>query len=106
MTRIDNLGTRETSTVTGSTVKRLFAATGNAHERAAVQICNHDPVFSVWAKLVAAGAALPTIAAAEHDYKIPPGDTALIPAGDSVDVCVLASSGGSATAAYSALEVK
>lgn len=106
MQTFENLGARETSSVSGSTVKRLFATPGNAHERAGIHLANHDPVFAIWAKLVPAGASLPSLAAADHDVRINPGDAALIPAADSVDVCVLASSGGAATAAYSALEVK
>lgn len=104
-----NLGSRETSTVTGVAVKRLFGssgASGNSPSRAGVQICNHDSTLALFAKLVQANAALPAISATDHDYRIPPGDSLFVPAASSVDVCLTNSSGGPSPAAYSALEVQ
>lgn len=106
---IDNLGTRENSTVTGATVKRAFGssgASGNSAHRRGVQIANHDATYALFVKLIAANASLPTITAADHDFKVPPGDTELIAAGPSIDVCLLNASGGATATAYTALEVK
>jgi hypothetical protein len=105
----DNLGKRETTTVTGTTVKRLFGssgATGNTPNRSAVQICNHDSTYSIFLKLVAVNASLPSISATDHDFKLQPGDTQVIPVGAGVDVCILNSSGASTATNYSALEIR
>lgn len=105
---LENLGKRETSTVTGSTVKRLFGAsnaTGNSPLRKGVQVCNHSPAYALRLKLVAKNATLPTVSASDFDYLVLPGSTVLIPVGEGIDVCALNSSGASGTAAYSALEV-
>ncbi len=106
---LQNLGSRENSTVTGATVKRLFgtaSASGNSAHRSAVQICNHDATYALFLKLVAANAALPTISSTDHDFKVQPGDSQSLPAGSGIDVCILNSSGGSTATSYSALEVK
>ncbi len=104
-----NLGARETSTVTGLTVKRALgtsSASGNSAQRTGVLLCNHDSSLFIFAKLVAANAALPTISPTDHDYKVSPGATLAIAAGAGIDVCIVNSSGGSSTAAYTALELK
>lgn len=106
---IDNLGTRENSTVTGATVKRAFGssgASGNSAHRRGVQITNHDATYALFVKFVAANASLPSMSATDHDVKVPPGDTEQIPAGSGIDICLLNASGGSTATAYSALEVK
>lgn len=106
---VQNLGARETATVTGTTVKRAFgsgSASGNSAHRKAVQVTNHDAALALFIKLVAANASLPTISATDHDFKIQPGDTLNVPAGSGIDLCLLNSSGASTATAYTALEVK
>jgi hypothetical protein len=106
---IDNLGTRENATVTGSTVKRAFgsaSASGNSAHRNGVQITNHDATYALFVKLVAANATLPTLTGTDHDFKVQPGDTQTFTVGPGIDLCILNSSGASTATAYTALEVK
>jgi hypothetical protein len=104
-----NLGKRETSTVTGSSVKRLFASgsgSGNSVHRTAVYVCNHDGTSRLFVKLVAKNAALPTISGIDHDFAVQPGQTLCLPVGEGIDACILNSTGEATATNYTAIEAR